>query len=185
MEPELILQAQNPDQHQHAIGGIHQHDLTLGSGSFDGIFGAALLRAWYLPFMPMHNESRVWRVTPEIHSQMTLSLLDADCTPNVLEDQLVCTAYDGRRTGILHIDAATATAMPIGSIAGRFIAYGSRSPGWLTGWLDSTPAAFRVTTRDAIRVTAFPPPTSIAAGLDVIGTTSSGDGGSIVRIYRY
>jgi len=55
VEPELILQAQNPDQHQHAIGGIHQHDLTLGSGSFDGIFGAALTARydrWFFNFQP-------------------------------------------------------------------------------------------------------------------------------------
>jgi hypothetical protein len=150
-----------------------------------GIFGAALLRSWYLPFVPMRHESRVWRVTPDIHSQVSRSLLDADCTPNVVDNALVCTAFDGMRTGILRIDAATATVMPIGSIAGRFIAYGSRSPGWLTGWLDSTPAAFRVTTRDAVRVTSFPPPTSIAAGADAIGTVSSGGAGSLVRVYRY
>jgi Zn-dependent protease with chaperone function len=150
-----------------------------------GIFGGAMLRSWYLPFMAMHNESRVWRVTPEIHSQMSTSLLDTDCTAHVLADQLVCTAYDGTRTGILRVDAATATAMSIASIAGRFIAYGSRSPGWLTGWLDSTPAAFRVTTRDAVRVTAYPPPTSIAAGADAIGTISNSGERSLVRVYRY
>lgn len=79
----------------------------------------------------------------------------------------------------------TATVMPIGSIAGRFIAYGSRSPGWLTGWLDSMPAAFRVITRDAIRVQSFPPPTSIAAGVDAIGTVSYAAGNPLVRVYRY
>jgi hypothetical protein len=116
---------------------------------------------------------------------MSTSLLDTDCTAHVLADQLVCTAYDGTRTGILRVDAATATAMSIASIAGRFIAYGSRSPGWLTGWLDSTPAAFRVTTRDAVRVTAYPPPTSIAAGADAIGTISNSGERSLVRVYRY
>src|SRR5262249_4876160 len=31
-----------PDQKEHvAIGGIHHHDLTLGSGSYDGMFGVA------------------------------------------------------------------------------------------------------------------------------------------------
>jgi hypothetical protein len=150
-----------------------------------GIFGRAVLGSWSLPFVQMRNESRVWRVTPDVHSQVNTSLLDVDCTPNVLDDQLVCTAYDGTRTGILGIDAATATVMPIGSIAGRFIAYGSRSSGWLTGWLDSIPTALRVKTRDAVRVTSFPPATSIAAGADAIGTISYGGAGSLVRVYRY
>jgi Zn-dependent protease with chaperone function len=150
-----------------------------------GIFGTGLLMSSLLPFAPMHNESRVWRVTPDVQSRMSTSLLDTDCTANVLDEALVCTAYDGARTGILRIDAATATVMPLASIAGRFIAYGSRSRGWLTGWLDSTPAAFRVATRETVRVTAFPPPTSIAAGVDAIATVSNGPTGSLVRVYRY
>jgi heat shock protein HtpX len=150
-----------------------------------GIFGAAMLRVWDFPFTPMRSESRVWRVTPDINSQISRSLLDADCTPNVLDEALVCTAYDGMRTSVLRIDAATATVIPIGSIAGRLHASGSRSPGWLTGWLDSTPAAFRVTTGDGVRVTAFPPATSITAGVDVIGTTSSDHPSSVIRVYRY
>ncbi len=149
-----------------------------------GIFGSAMLRSWYLPILPMRNESWVWRVTPEVQSHISTSLLDTDCTANVVDDQLLCTAYDGRRTGILRIDAATATPIPVGSVDGRFIAYGSRSPGWLTGWLDSTPAALRVTTREAIRVDGFPRPISLAAGEDVIGTVSYGAGGSVIRVYR-
>ena len=30
----------------HSISGVHQHDLTLGSGSFDGIFGVTMLSRW-------------------------------------------------------------------------------------------------------------------------------------------
>jgi hypothetical protein len=35
-----------PDHNHSSTGGIHQHDLTLGSGSFDGIFGTALTARW-------------------------------------------------------------------------------------------------------------------------------------------
>jgi hypothetical protein len=34
------------DVHAHTFGGIHQHDLTLGSGSFDGVFGTVLNLRW-------------------------------------------------------------------------------------------------------------------------------------------
>jgi len=56
----------------------------------------------------------------------------------------------------------------------------------MVDWLARfNPAAFRVATRDAVRVTSFPRPTSIAAGADAIATFSSGDTGSRVRVYRY
>ena len=35
-----------PDHNHSSLGGIHQHDLTLGSGSYDGIFGTALTARW-------------------------------------------------------------------------------------------------------------------------------------------
>ena len=35
-----------PDHNHSSLGGIHQHDLTLGSGSYDGIFGTSLTARW-------------------------------------------------------------------------------------------------------------------------------------------
>ena len=35
-----------PDHNHSSLGGIHQHDLTLGSGSFDGVFGTSLTARW-------------------------------------------------------------------------------------------------------------------------------------------
>jgi hypothetical protein len=32
--------------HAHSIGGIHQHDLSPGTGSYDGIFGASANLRW-------------------------------------------------------------------------------------------------------------------------------------------
>jgi hypothetical protein len=36
----------NPNGHYHLQGGIHHHDLTLGSGSYDGVFGGAITLRW-------------------------------------------------------------------------------------------------------------------------------------------
>jgi len=45
-EAQLHAQA-FPNIPEHAaIGGIHQHDLTLGSGSIDGVFGVATTARW-------------------------------------------------------------------------------------------------------------------------------------------
>src|SRR5205085_10734737 len=55
IEQEREAQALFGPGHNHPIGGIHQHDLTLGSGSFDGVFGAALTARydrWFFNFQP-------------------------------------------------------------------------------------------------------------------------------------
>jgi hypothetical protein len=46
VDQELALPPIFQQSHAHATGGIHQHDLTLGSGSIDGIFGAAITFRW-------------------------------------------------------------------------------------------------------------------------------------------
>jgi len=43
---ELQLREDFGPGHNHPYGGIHQHDLTLGSGSYDGVFGGALTLRW-------------------------------------------------------------------------------------------------------------------------------------------
>jgi len=43
---ELDREIFGPDHNHSSLGGIHQHDLTLGSGSYDGIFGTALVARW-------------------------------------------------------------------------------------------------------------------------------------------
>lgn len=40
-----------PTGHDHAISGVHPHDLALGSGSFDGVFGASLSGRWSRYFL--------------------------------------------------------------------------------------------------------------------------------------
>ena len=46
VEQEEQLRADFGVGHNHPFGGIHQHDLTLGSGSFDGVFGGAVTLRW-------------------------------------------------------------------------------------------------------------------------------------------
>jgi hypothetical protein len=43
---ERQLTSQFGPVHVHSYSGVHLHDLTLGSGSFDGIFGTALNLRW-------------------------------------------------------------------------------------------------------------------------------------------
>ncbi|HYV29446.1 MAG TPA: hypothetical protein VFA77_18075 [Candidatus Eisenbacteria bacterium] len=47
---ERYLQSIFPNGHQHAFGGVHQHDLSLGSGSYDGVFGLTANFRWKRSF---------------------------------------------------------------------------------------------------------------------------------------
>ena len=50
--------------HAHEFGGVHEHDLTLGSGSFDGIFGTALNLRWKKWFL---NQQFQYYLRTEAH----------------------------------------------------------------------------------------------------------------------
>lgn len=43
-------EAPDGSPHEHAESGVHGHDLALGSGSYDGIFGARLFASWRRTF---------------------------------------------------------------------------------------------------------------------------------------
>jgi hypothetical protein len=42
--------------HSHAFGGIHQHDLSPGTGSFDGVFGATASLRWKRLFFNLQGQ---------------------------------------------------------------------------------------------------------------------------------
>ena len=47
---------------------------------------AGMMMPSLLPLAPLPNESLVWRVTPDIQSRISTSLLDTDCTANVVDE---------------------------------------------------------------------------------------------------
>jgi len=46
VEKDRALDAIYGPGHNHFVSGVHEHDLTLGSGSLDGIFGLTLSSRW-------------------------------------------------------------------------------------------------------------------------------------------
>src|SRR6266850_708770 len=62
---ELQLPPIFQQTHAHATGGVHQHDLTLGSGSFDAIFGAAITLRWDRWFLSSQGQ---YYLRTEAHS---------------------------------------------------------------------------------------------------------------------
>jgi Zn-dependent protease with chaperone function len=137
------------------------------------------------PIVRSRSETRVRRVDGESGSDVGLSLLDNDCGASTSDDRIVCAAFDGTRTHLVAIDAATATLTPVVTLDGRFWSSQDANYGWMAGWWESGPAAIRLATRDVVR----PPRTSdfvslIAATDKVIATVSPTDEGSRVRVYR-
>jgi Zn-dependent protease with chaperone function len=137
------------------------------------------------PIVRAQIETRVRRVDGESGIDVGLSLLDNDCGASSSDDRVVCAAFDGTRTHLVSIDAATARLTPVVTLDGRFWSSQDANYGWMSGWWESRPAAIRLGTREIVR-----PPRHdrefvalIAATDTVIATVSPTDEGSRVRVY--
>jgi hypothetical protein len=136
------------------------------------------------PIVRSHGETHVRRVDGEARSDVGMSLLDNDCGPSGSDDHIVCAAFDGTRTHLVSIDAATAKLTPVVTMDGRFWGVQNTSYGWMSGWWESGPAAVRLATRDVVRPPRNTEFVSLIAATDkVIATVSPIDEGSRVRIY--
>jgi len=136
----------------------------------------------------MRSESRLWHLDAQRRSLAALSRLEVTCmTAAFASEALVCSAFDGARTRLVTIDPTTAAVTPASTLWGRFQQQRGAAPGWVTGWLDSSPLALRLATNVAFQVPARPHEwiIAVAATDAAIGTVSYGrDGGSIIRVYR-
>ena len=112
------------------------------------------------------------------------SRLGADCLPGVLAaDVLVCMAFDGSRTRFVGIDL-TGHVAGLGYLHGSFTSDRRITPGWLTGWSDSTAAAIDLSSGQAFRVIDRGRAVSqIAVAGDRLAAMTFGDNGPAVRIY--
>jgi hypothetical protein len=105
------------------------------------------------------------RVSPS-KRDIGYSRLGAKCSAGITErDALLCTVYDGTRTRLLTIDAATVTIEPVAYVEGRFFPDDNAVKGWLTGWADSKVVAIHLATKRVLTppasekmVTALAPP---------------------------
>jgi hypothetical protein len=103
------------------------------------------------------------------------------------DDQLLCGAFDGRRTRMALIDSATGQVTPVGWIHGRFLNYGRGSGGWATGFAESTAIALHVDTRQAVEIGAGHDSdslSSISATNSIVGGVWLHPGSTTVRLYR-
>jgi hypothetical protein len=113
---------------------------------------------------------------------VTHSRLDTSCS--AASDELVCTAYDGSRTHLVSVALGSGVITPIARLDGRFWTTGAAA-GWVSGWLESTPAAIRVSTHEIFRPERLGDefPTLISAGANVMGVVSEKDEGWRLRVY--
>jgi len=151
-----------------------------------GPMGATSFRM-LLPFVARaHNETQMWRLRGSERIDQGHSVLEASCRAGVLEEgRIACSAFDGTRTRFLAIDPATGGVTPLATMADRFVGTGAAAGGWLIGWNGSRATLVRPASREAIRA---PVPDGewvgkVTATGAVMGTVTSIDGGSRVRIY--
>jgi hypothetical protein len=95
------------------------------------------------------------------------SKLGVDCLADVLLDAgLACAVYDGTRTHIVRIDAATGRVAGIGVLDGPFVGDRNVVRDWLTGWAGARPVAIRLSTGEVLHV----PDSSGASSLLSVGS---------------
>ena len=129
------------------------------------------------------QESRYWRLNPDGRTDLGVSRLGADCHAGVVSPAaLVCVTFDGTRSRIFTLDM-TGRIQPLGSIIGRFSGNENAIPGWLSGWIESTPAAIRLSTGEAFRLPAGPI-THVSATDDRLAVVTIAADGPMVRTYR-
>jgi hypothetical protein len=106
---------------------------------------------------PGATASRVWHLGRNGQADLGTSRIASNCAPDVARDErLVCNAYDGTRTRIVTLDPATRAIGAIGAVNGRFLADEYSPAGWLTGWLESTPVALRLESRQLLTFSERP-----------------------------
>jgi Zn-dependent protease with chaperone function len=140
---------------------------------------------WLLMLGGYNQESQFWLVGDRDRRDIGSSRLGAKCNAGITErDALLCTVYDGTRTRLLTIDAATGTIEPIAFVDGRFFPDDNAVKGWLTGWADSRLVAIHLATKRA-----FTPPagekmvTTFAPSQDRLAVVVFGQHHSTVRRY--
>jgi hypothetical protein len=106
---------------------------------------------------PGTTVSRVWHLGRNGAADLGTSHIASNCVPDVtLDERLICNAYDGTRTRIVALDPATRAIGALGAMHGRFLADEFSPAGWLTGWLESTPVALRLATREVLTFSERP-----------------------------
>ena len=143
-------------------------------------------RRWGM-FTRVHGTSaRLTRTRPGMHDTEETSLLDVMCEPRVMSAHLVCAAFDDARTRLAAVSVASTDVLPLGFVDGRFATVSShQQAGWLTGWLDWSPAAIDV---NALTGVLAPPsadsfPFGMAAADHALAVIRSGESGVRVDIY--
>ena len=116
----------------------------------------SLLGRWYAA-LHAREESRLWHLSLASQLLAAHSRLSVHCTTgDPGSASLVCSAFDGERTRLAAVEPSTARITPIAAFQGRFRQYGSIGPGWISGWLNSTPVVVSPASNRALTVAARP-----------------------------
>jgi Zn-dependent protease with chaperone function len=130
-------------------------------------------------------ESRFWSIGRDGASPFATSHFDLRCPHQNAGQRLVCAAYDGTRTGIYSVDAATQRLTAMAVMTGRFFPRGATGAGWMTGWWEHAPVLMHPATRTVLRVDGRDQqrPDLLAMTESIVGAVWSNGSESTVRLY--
>ena len=161
------------------------NDALLVETKYDDVLNFATFFRAFSFLHPGAGVSHLWQVGQGSHRDLGISRIATDCYPGVMGgEQVVCSAYNGTRTRIVSVDPATGQISAIGTLSGLFADDDHSSAGWLTGWLDSTPVALRLDTRELV---TLPERQHALVGLTMsdrwLGTITADTGRSKIQLF--
>jgi hypothetical protein len=140
---------------------------------------------WAHLLLPVRTVARYTTIHGDVRKALGESKMDVGCVAGAVPGGgLACTAFDGSRTRIVTIAAATGEVRGVGVVDGRFFTDHVAVAGWLTGWAAGLPVAIHLSTGEAFHM----PPRAltlrlVAASGDRLAALMMADDRLTVRVY--
>ena len=162
------------------------NDALLVETRYDDVLNFARFFRAFSFVHPGAGVFQLWHVGQGSHKDLGISRIATNCYPSGIGgERVVCSAYDGTRTRIVSVDPATGEISAIGTLDGLFASDDHSAAGWMTGWLDSTPVALRLDTRELV---TLPERQHALVGLTMsdrwLGTITADTGRSKIQLFR-
>jgi hypothetical protein len=140
---------------------------------------------WAHLLLPVRTVARYTTIHGDVRKALGESKMDVGCVAGAVPGGgMACTAFDGSRTRIVTIAAATGEVRGVGVVDGRFFTDHVAVAGWLTGWAAGQPVAIHLSTGETFHM----PPRAltlrlVAASGDRLAALMMADDRLTVRVY--
>ena len=161
------------------------HALVVETAYGPGLAQSLDLWRWAWLFQP-DREARFRAATGDTVHDVAVSRLDAACFTGVIDESLLCGAFDGTRTRFVSFDPSTRQIAGVAWLDGQFYAPDGSDGEWIAGWHGGGAVVVHPLRRQGIKPPEepFTRVFQMAAAERAVATVSYNAAGSTVRVYR-